>query len=231
MVTPFSMRSLLTAATVAASIVLPPSPAVADDTGIYVGANVGRVLSTYRHADLDSGITAAFGAGQGGFTLGPSSVEKDRFMWSADVGYMFSHNLGIEASYLHLGSVRYSAFGSETSPQVAAVTANVETKSQGPALAMVGVLPMSNIWELHARAGVYQGKTVSTYGIAVDVNTSGDRLSKTSTSLMAGFGAALTVSSHYMVRLDYLRLQDLKEKAFDKSFNVDLVTVGIAYVF
>lgn len=219
--------SVLAAATAAGTMSLPAAPARADDTGFYVGANVGRVLSTYRRSALNDGVNTAFGGTANGFTLGPSSVQKTHVMWWADVGYMVSRNFGVEGSYLYLGSLRYSAFGTLASTNV---TVNLDIKSHGPALAMVGVLPMTNFWEVDARLGAYEGKTTTTY-LSVGDTTQSGRNSKSSTSPLAGVGTALTVSSHCTVRLDYMRLEHLKEQVLNRSFNVDLVTVGAAFVF
>jgi hypothetical protein len=216
----------LAAAAAAALMSLPAAPAKADETGFYVGANVGRVLSTYRRSELDKAINDVFGGSGSSFVLGPSSVEKDHAMWSADVGYMLSRNVGIVASYLYLGSLRYSVFGTQP-----ALSANVDYKSHGPALALLGSLPMSNLWELDARVGAYQAKTIGTYHSEVNGEPTSGRLTETSTSLLVGVGTAVTVTSYCAVRLDYLRLENLKEKVFNQSFNVDLVTVGITYVF
>src|SRR5438128_1032312 len=87
---------LLAAATATALCVCSPA-AMADDSGFYVGANIGRVLSTYRRTDLDNEVIAAFGGADRGFALGSSSVQKDHAIWSADIGYMVSRNLRIEA--------------------------------------------------------------------------------------------------------------------------------------
>ena len=225
--------SILAAATAAGTMSLPAAPARADDTGFYVGANVGRVLSTYRRSDLNDGVNTAFGGTANGFTLGPSSVQKTHVMWWADVGYMVSRNFGVEGSYLYLGSLRYSAFGtlpSASGTGTTNVSVNLDIKSHGPALAMVGVLPMTNFWELDARLGAYEGKTSTTF-LSVGDNTTSGRDSKSSTSLLAGVGTALTVSSHCIVRLDYMRLEHLNEQVLNRSFNVDLVTVGAAFVF
>jgi hypothetical protein len=155
-------------------------------------------------------------------------------MWSADVGYMLSRNVGIEASYLYLGSLHYSSFGSEQSTSgtgTSQVVANVDIKSHGPALAVLGVLPMSTLWEVDARVGAYEGKTTTTYFSAVDANTNAGRLSKSSTSLLVGFGTGLTLTTHCVARLDYMRLEHVDEQLFGRSFNVDMLTVGFAYVF
>jgi len=224
--------SRLTAA--AATVYLASPPAIADDTGFYVGANVGRVLRTYRLTDLDNGVITAFGGTNSGLVLSSTSLRKDRVMWTADVGYMASRNFAIEASYLHLGSLAYSSSGTLTpsgGSTTSAVSSNLDIKSRGPALAVLGVLPMSNWWEIDARLGAYEGKTTTTYTTTVDVNTRSGTLSKTSTSILAGLGTALTVSSHCNLRVDYMRLESLKEQALSRSFNVDLVTAGVVFVF
>jgi len=40
-----------------------------------------------------------------------------------------------------------------------------------------------------------------------------------------------TVTTHSVLRLDYLRIQHIEEKALDRTFNVDGATAGVAYVF
>jgi hypothetical protein len=236
------MSSRLAAAGVTASLgLLLATPVMADDdTGFYIGANVGRVLSSYRRSSLDSDLTSAFSrnpdGSSTGFALGTgtSSVRRSHAMWSADVGYMISRNFGIEASYLYLGSLHYSSFGTEPSPSgtgTAQVNFNLDIKSHGPALAAVGVLPMSNIWEVDARVGAYEGKTTSTYFTAADTATLSGRFSKSSTSLLAGVGTAVTVTTHCVARLDYIRIEHIDEQALNHNFNVDMLTVGFAYVF
>jgi opacity protein-like surface antigen len=224
----------LLAAVTATAVCLSSAAARADDSGLYVGANVGRSLTTFRHTDLDNALIAAFGGADSGFSLGSSSVQKDHVMWSADFGYMISRNFGIEASYLHLGSLTYSAAGTQSSSDgtgTSAVSLHADIKSGGPALALLGVLPMTNLWEIDARVGAYEGKTTTTYSLVIDDDVTSRRPSKTSTSLLAGLGTALTVSNHCTVRVDYMRLEHVKEQTFDRAFNVDLVTAGVAFVF
>jgi len=90
---------------------------------------------------------------------------------------------------------------------------------------------MSNLWEIDARVGAFAARTTTTYSSVVHENVNSGRVSKTSTSLLAGVGTALTVSSHCTVRVDYIRLEQVKEKTFNRAFNVDLVTAGVAFVF
>lgn len=223
----------LLAAAAATTVCLCSPAAMADDTGFYIGANVGRVLRTYRLTDIDNGLIAAFASSGNSVVLGSSSLRKDHVMWTADVGYMASRNFGIEASYLHLGSLAYSTSGTESvgGTGTSAVSVNLDIKSRGPALAAVAVLPMSNWWTIDARVGAYEGKTIATYTTTIDANSKPGTQSKTSTSLLAGVGTAFTVSSHCALRADYIRLESVKEAVLGRSFNVDLVTAGVVLVF
>jgi opacity protein-like surface antigen len=222
-------RSLPVAAAVALWFT---APAMADDTGFYIGANAGRVLSTYRRADIDNTLNADLQAAAPGFALGPTSIDKDHVMWSADVGYMLNRNFGVEASYIHLGSLRYQAFG--TAPSSTGATLSVENeaefKSGGPALALVAALPMSNFWEVDARVGGFEGRTTTTSEFVTDGVPNPTRTSKTTTSVLLGAGTGVSLTNHVVVRLDYLRLESLKDNFLSRNFNVDLVTVGVAYV-
>jgi hypothetical protein len=155
-------------------------------------------------------------------------------MWSADIGYLLSPNFAVEASYIDLGTLKYSAAATQPSNSgtgSSPVAVNLDIRSHGPALALVGVLPMSNSWELDARAGAYEGKTITNFISALQTGTNTGTVSKTATSLLAGFGGSLTVTSHCTVRLDYVRLEHLNEQVLGRSFNVDLVTAGASFVF
>jgi opacity protein-like surface antigen len=210
-------------------------PAMADDTGFYIGANAGRVLSTYKRKDLDSASYDAFGgANQQVAFSPPSALDKTHVMWSANVGYMLNPNFGLEASFIHLGSLTYTAYGTNVNSFTGSsqnFSLKLDLKSQGPALAAVGVLPMTNFWQLDARVGAYQGKTTTTFLTAIDGTPNPGKESKTSTSVLLGVGTAITLTNHLVARIDYMRLQGVDEKVFDKSFNVDLVTAGVAFVF
>ncbi|HWM67636.1 MAG TPA: outer membrane beta-barrel protein [Steroidobacteraceae bacterium] len=227
------MSSWPAAAIVIVSICIRVEPVMADETGFYVGANALSLLSTYRRPDLDSATTAVFGGAANGYSMGPSSVERNHIMWSADFGYMVSRNLGIEVSYLDLGSLQYSGFGTVTASDGTAseVHLNLDVRAHGPAVALVGALPMTNVWEINARVGAIEAKTKTNYRTAVGEDVQSGNLSQSSTSLLASVGTAFTVTTHLTLRLDYLRIQHIKEKGLERAFNVDGVTAGAALVF
>ena len=209
-------------------------PAMADETGFYVGANALTLLSTYRRADIDNAFSSAISESDSSFALGPSSVERARYSWQVNFGYMLTPNFGVEVSFLDLGKFRYSGFGSTTSAAdgtPSEVHLDLDVRSHGPALAAVGVLPMTNYWDLEARVGAMQAKTKSTFSTLTGDGTNSGAFSKNSTVVMASVGTAFTVTTHVVLRVDYLRIQHIKEKALDRNFNVDGATAGVAYVF
>jgi opacity protein-like surface antigen len=219
---------LLTVATVTVwTTTLFSEPAAAEGSGMYVGTSFGRVLSTYRHSDLDRALASAF---NNEITLGSTSIRRNETTWSVDIGYMASSHFGVEASYLNLGTLKYRAAGTETAAGGGKkVSVNVNMKSRGPTLALLGVVPMTNAWEVDARIGAYSGKTSTGFTSVVGPDTHSGSDSKASVSLLIGVGSSYTVSEHWAFRLDYIRLNHVSEKIFNRAFSVDLVTAGLTY--
>jgi opacity protein-like surface antigen len=218
-----------------ASLCILAEPAMADEmTGLYFGANALDLLSTYRRATLDDGMTAAFGGAKNGYAMGPSSTDRSHLSWTVDVGYMLTPNFGVELSFLDFGSFRYSGYGTVTSAadaKTSEIHLDLDVRTHGPALAVVGVLPMTDSWNLTARVGAFQAKTKSTFHTTVGDSSDSGSFSQNTTSVLASVGASFTLTSHCILRMDYLRVQKIKEKALDRDFNVDGVTAGVAYVF
>jgi len=217
------------------SLCILAEPAMADEmTGLYFGANALNLLSTYRRATLDDGMTAAFGGAKNGYAMGPSSTDRSHLSWTVDVGYMLTPNFGVELSFLDFGPFRYSGYGTVTSSadgNASDIHLNLDVRTHGPALAVVGVLPMTNFWDLTARVGAFQAKTKSTFHTTVGDSGDSGNFSQNTTSVLASVGTAFTLTTHCVLRMDYLRIQKIKEKALERDFNVDGVTAGIEYVF
>ncbi|HUI60105.1 MAG TPA: outer membrane beta-barrel protein, partial [Steroidobacteraceae bacterium] len=201
----------------------------AEEGGWYLGANFGQVINTYRHTDLDNALNDAF---EDELTYTSSSISEKKQAWWAAVGYMTSPYLGFEASYLALGRLDYHASAKQTSVfGTTPVTVDLNLKSRGPAAAVVGVLPLTNSWEVDARVGAYDGKTTTSYTSVVNKTTNNGLESKTSVSLLVGVGTAYTFSGHWALRVDYLHINQVKEQVLGHSFNEDLATAGITFAF
>jgi opacity protein-like surface antigen len=197
--------------------------------GVYVVASYGSALSTYSRREIDDATNAQF---DGRAAIDSSHARKNKPIWSAGVGYLFSPGFGIEASYLSLGTLEYRGDGTGPNPaNIASIAVDFETKSRGPALALVWDLPMSNRWGVNARLGAYRVKSSTDYTVTIDEDIDTGTQSATSTSLLAGVGASFTTSPHLVLRLDYLYLDKVKEKLVEEDFDANLITAGFAYVF
>jgi opacity protein-like surface antigen len=205
-------------------------PAVAGGGGFYVGASAGYTLSSYRRADLDNAVVENLAGGGYTVTLTDSSDRYGQPPWSVDVGYQISSYFGLEASYLELGTLKYASSGTATSPSGPAAV-NLNIRSRGPALALVGTLPLTNDWGIRARLGVYEGKDTTNFSVSVSGNSNSGSDSRTSATLLAGLGVSYVLASHCVLHLDYTHLNQLGEKVLTKSFNADLLTAGVAYAF
>jgi opacity protein-like surface antigen len=212
---------------------LSPAAALADG-GLYLGASGGYTLDSYHRADLNDALVENFAASDYTLVLHGASLHEQGTPWALEVGYRFSSYFGLEASYLELSSLRYQGAGTAT-PQFGGsggkVAVNLDIKSRGPTLAFVGMLPLTNQWNLEARLGAYEGKTLTDYAASVIGASSSGVESQTSASVLASVGTQYVIAPHWVVRLDYTRLNSLGEKLLDKSFNVDLVTAGVFYAF
>jgi len=232
------MQRVLQPATVtillaALSAMLFDARAAAQEGGaLYVGGNFGYALSTYGRTALDDALASSVSATGYGLALSTSYVRDKQPVWSADIGYMISRYLSVEGSYLDLGTLRYFARGTETSSfNSTSIAGNLNISSRGPALALVGVLPMTNDWSVNARVGAYESKTKTAYRFAFSSSANVGSEAESSTTPVVGAGTTYVLGAHWVLRLDYLYLDQIKEKLLAKSFNVNLVTAGVAYAF
>jgi opacity protein-like surface antigen len=202
------------------------APAMADDGGLYVSANLGTTLSTYSRSDLNSELNNAF---TDELTFKTSTIDKPKAPWWVDVGYMASPYFGVAASYLDLQTLKYQA--TATSLGNTPVDAHLHIISHGPTLALLGALPLWNAWRLTGQAGVYLGRTTTNYASDVGTMSNSGSESTTAASLLLGVGGAYTFARHCAVRLDYLYIDGVHEKVLGKSFNESVLTAGFVYAF
>lgn len=207
--------------------------AAADDlNGAYIGANFGRARNSYDTGFLDSQLTDGAAAAGDTIDIDKRSTSRLSDVWSADVGYFFAPSIGVEAAFLHLGEIRYLTVGTVTnSGNAQALASTTEVTSHGPALSLIWRLPLAEAFEADLRLGDYLGKTTFDNDVAVGANSNFVAPSKSTSSLLAGIGAAYSIAGHYSIRLDYLRIQQAGNSDTGGKFNVNVVTAGLSYTF
>ena len=213
-----------------------PVAASAADTGFYVGALVGSSNVDLSKADWDTAVLDTLNTVGTGGVLTSSSLDKSDVGFGAVFGWKFMPNFAVEAYYLDLGKVKADATGTTV---VAATTVDVtlsgEFKTNGPAIALVGILPFSQNWEADARAGIYYGDTKITLA-ASSVAGGGAASSSDSqsrSSFMGGVGVGYLFNENVSVRFDYMYFDSvgIKRSGIEDTANVNLLSLGVRYMF
>lgn len=210
-----------------------PRAQAADDGSFYVDASALRILHTLNLAELNAGVNNAVTSGTGtSLGLASTSTQRSTVTWSAALGYRISEFFAVEASYLDLGDLNYHATGTETSATgTASLASALRITAKGPALAMVGILPLMPGLEVSLRAGAFDGRTATDYVNTVNGTPGAGSISKSTVSLLGGVGASYAFAGNWAVQFQYLHLNGLQEKLLDRKFNADVAMAGLMFVF
>ena len=232
-----------TVARILGAAVLLASPmfcAQSAELGFYVGGAYGNGSKSidkayYDQIALDVYDAIAFTpSGNAGDTV--SSIDTDNPGYGFVAGYRLSPHLAVEGGYLDLGKIRYQAQSNNgtyvrddvTTPGSAFLSTNSQTA--GFALSALGILPLSYRWEVYGRAGVMFSSNELTLFVTDGVLIGQDRLTGSSTDLLAGVGTGFTFAEIYTVRGEYQRVFDAGDDTVGEG-DADLVTVGVTVRF
>jgi opacity protein-like surface antigen len=203
-----------------------------DSTAVYIGGSFGRARSSYNTGLFDAQYQSE--AAASGDTLGLTgrAIERGSYVWWGDAGLYFTPYIALEAAYLHLGDIKYRStgelnIGGDEKP----TSTSAQVTSRGPALSLMGRLPLTDWIEIDLRLGDYIGKTLYENDISVNAQNVSLEASKTTSSLLAGAGVAYTFAGHWSVRLDYLRVEKTGDSVTNGKFSVNLATAGISVTF
>ena len=180
------------------------STAYAAETGFYIGATASRADHDVKGED---GILVGFGFPRPGtiVTLRPDRVDIDAVQpgWSATLGYRVNQYVAAEVSYHDFGEAeiteRYSpAF---LFPLPAEIVVRSTVQASGPALAVLGLWPVTPSLDVFARGGVLfvDEKVERQIDSFRSGQTVGDEV------VMAGVGAQWSFASRWSARLEYQR--------------------------
>jgi hypothetical protein len=203
-----------------------------DGSSVYVGANFGRALNTYNTGFLDQEFVSEVTEFGDSLDVTSRSVHRFNDVWWGNAGYFFTPYVALDAAFLHLGEVRYKSvavLGVDGTASTA--TTSMEVTSRGPALSLVGRLPLTDWLEADLRIGDYIGKSVFYNRIDLLGQSSIVTSSKTTSSLLAAVGGAYTFLGHWSVRLDYLRVNKTGDSATSGKYSVNLASAGVSFTF
>jgi hypothetical protein len=233
-----------TVARILAAVGLLASPmfcAQSAELGFYVGGSYGNGSKSVDKADYDQiavGVYNAIGFVPGGNPGdNVSSIDTDNPGYGFVAGYRLFTHLAFEGGYLDLGKFRYQAQSNngaflQGDGSLAPGSAFLSTNSRtaGFALTALGMLPLSYRWDVYGRAGVMFSSNELTLFVTDGVRTGQDRLTGSSTDLLAGVGTGFTFAEIYTLRGEYQRVFDAGDDTVVEG-DVDLVTLGVTVRF
>jgi len=190
---------------------------VADDSGWYVGANVGQSKAKIDDARIISGLQAG--------NIATTSINDDNRDTGYKLfgGYQFNKNFALEGGYFDLGRFGFTA----TTVPAGPLTGNIKLK--GLNLDMVGTLPITEKFSAFGRVGVNYAEAKDSFTGTGAVHVLNPNPSKRDTNYKLGLGLqyALTDSLAVRAEAERYRIND----AVGNKGDVDLVSVGLVYRF
>ena len=201
----------------AALAVLASPYAVADDTGWYVGANVGQSKAKIDDERITSNLLGA------GFATSSITDDDRDTGYKLFGGYQFNKNFALEGGYFDLGKFGYTA------TTVPAGTLNGNIKLNGLNLDAVGILPITERFSAFGRVGVNYAEAKDSFSGTGAVKVLNPNPSKRDTNFKVGLGLqyALTESLAMRAEAERYRIDD----AVGNKGDIDLISVGLVYKF
>lgn len=157
----------------------------------------------------------------------PSGDDKDT-AWGGLAGYRIARYAAVELSYLDLGTLEANDPAIVSfSPVIVRSTLHRELQTRGPSASVLGVLPVSDNWELYLRAGVLFADIELTFGplgpIPGSSTTYGDE------AALWGGGVQFNWGGHWSARLDFQRFVAVGVEDREGDADIDLLSLGVLY--
>ncbi|OHC79477.1 MAG: flagellar motor protein MotB [Rhodoferax sp. RIFCSPLOWO2_12_FULL_60_11] len=191
--------------------------ALADDSGWYAGANVGRSSATIDDARITSGLLGS------GLTTTAITDDNRSNGYKIFGGYQFNQNFAVEGGYFDLGNFGFNA----TTVPAGTLSGNIKLK--GLNLDLVGALPISEKFSVLGRIGVNYADATDSFAGTGAVNVLNPNPSKRDTNLKVGVGLqyAFTDALAMRAEIERYRIND----AVGNKGDIDLVSLGLIYRF
>jgi opacity protein-like surface antigen len=214
---------------VAATLVLAPlasAPVLAAETGFYFSAGIGRAEED---PGKSNGANFSIGFPPAGIVhLEPDSVDVDGgdTAWSVGVGYKVSRYFAAEVEYLEFGTTLIAEhYRLDSPPLPDEVTLNQSSSMSGPAVSVLGSLPLGKGFEVYLRAGAL----FADREIAGLVPTDAGSTTFSDTLWLGGAGVDWTFADHWAIRAEYLRSGDFGATFVSGETAVESMTLRLHY--
>ena len=201
---------------IAALAVFASAPATADDSGWYVGGNLGLSMAEIDEDKIVDALQA------GGFTTNSFDEDDSDIGGKLFGGYQFNKHWSLEGGYFNLGGFSFQA---NTTP---AGSLSGATDIQGLSIDPVFTWPLSRKFSLLGRAGLTYAEADTSYSATGTVSPPPDR-DKRAASYKLGIGAQYDFTRRFGMRAEAesYRIDD----AVGNDGDVNLLSLGLVYRF
>lgn len=190
---------------------------MAQDSGWYLGLNVGKTRAKIDDAKITSGIAGA------GFTNSIINDKDDGTGFKVFGGYSFNRYFAFEGGYFDLGKAGYDAI------TVPVGTLNGEIKVKGFHFDAVLSLPITEKFSAFGRVGVSRAEASDTFSGTGFVVVANPNPSEQATNLKYGAGLHYDFTKSFGMRaeLERYRIND----AVGNKGDIDMASIGLLFRF
>lgn len=204
----------------------------AEGTGFYVIPNIGQSSYDISQDDADDIALIAFEFAGFDVLAADSSLDDSGTAWSVVGGWKFSEYFAAEIGYLNLGKAKYRAEGLVTDGfDLYDATFGMDISAKGPTAALVGIAPIGEQFDLHARLGMFFAKSKFDFSASLDGIGASDSFDASSNDLFYGIGAAYRFTDRFSLTLDYLIYKDVGDEDETGEADIDSLTLGAVFNF
>lgn len=210
------IRASVTLGLVALTAIATPF-AMADDSGLYVGGNIGQSRATIDEDRITNDLTGA------GFTTTGFEDDTRDLGFKLFGGYQFNKYFALEGGYFDLGKFDFTATG------LPAGTLSGNIKIKGVNLDAVGILPITEKFSAFGRVGANYAKVEDSFVGGGSLTVLNPNPSERNTNYKLGLGLQYAFNDSLAMRAEAERYRI--DDAVGNDGDVDLISVGLVFRF
>ena len=210
------IRASVTLGMVAFTVIATPF-AMADDSGLYVGGNIGQSRATIDEERITNGLTGA------GFTTTGFEDDNRDLGFKLFGGYQFNKYFALEAGYFDLGKFDFTSTG----VPAGTLSGNIEIK--GVNLDAVGILPITEKFSAFGRVGANYAKVEDSFVGGGSLTVLNPNPTKRDTNYKLGLGLQYAFNDALAMRVEAERYRI--DDAVGNDGDIDLISAGLVFRF
>jgi OOP family OmpA-OmpF porin len=201
------------------------------EPGWYLVGFGGEVSASGLSQDqTDANVLAIFDSVGLVAVINSSTVDDSDTGYGVAGGYQLNDHFAVEFAYVNLGSVEYSAFTTVTDGvEVADAEIGLESSAKGPAVSVLGILPIGDRFSLYGRVGLSFMSAEGTARITIDGTSERARQTSQKSDPVFGVGAEFSLGKHAAIRLAWDRYLDVGTEDVTGDVDADLITLGLRF--